>query len=155
MPRTTARRPHHLLGLALLAAPLTAQDQVAGHLLSFHDNGAWCWFEDERAIVDPLRGKLLIGSVGDSSGLGGSARSGDIDVSWLDLTAGRFGAFELHNQLQGDDHDSPAFLVRPDGRYLALYAQHGNDRFTRYRISTAPGDPIPGRPRRATRTAQA
>jgi hypothetical protein len=126
---------------AAFAATARSQDQVAGRLLQFQDNGAWCWFEDERAIVDGLRGKLLVGTVGDSSGLGGAARSGDIDVSWLDFGTGRFGSYELHNQLQADDHDSPAFLVRPDGRYLALYAKHSGDNLTRYRISTNPGDP--------------
>ncbi|MCA8973769.1 MAG: BNR-4 repeat-containing protein, partial [Planctomycetes bacterium] len=129
------------LSLSLLLVPAAAQDQVAGHLLAFADNGAWCWFEDNRAVIDPLRGRLLVGSVGDSSGLGGTARSGDIDLNWLDLTEGRFGSFELHNQLEGDDHDSPAFLVRPDGHYLTLYCRHGGDNLTRYRISTQPGDP--------------
>lgn len=118
-----------------------AQDAVAGHLLLLRDNGAWSWFEDERAIVDPLRGRLLVGSCGSGSGVGGAARNGDIDLSWLDLTEGRFGAFELRNQLQADDHDSPALLVRPDGRYLALYGKHGSDSNTRYRLSSSAGDP--------------
>ena len=40
-----------------------------------------------------------------------------------------------------DDHNTPALLVRPDGRYLAAYANHSSDNLTRYRISTNPGDP--------------
>ncbi len=123
------------------ALPLFAQDDVHGHLLNFQDNGAWSWFEDERAIVDPLRGRLLVASCADSSGAGGAARGGDIDVAWLDLSAGRFGAFELRDRLQGDDHNSPALLVRPDGRYLAVYGTHGGSRLTRWRVSTNPGDP--------------
>ncbi|MFO1077330.1 MAG: BNR-4 repeat-containing protein [Planctomycetota bacterium] len=137
-------RRHRLSSLAgaiALAAAVGAQDAVHGHLLAFRDNGAWSWFEDERAIVDALRGRILVGSCADGSGFGGALRDGDIDVSWLDLPAGRFHAFELHDRLQGDDHDSPALLVRPDGRYLALFGKHGGDNLTRWRVSTAPGDP--------------
>ncbi|MEO6597586.1 MAG: BNR-4 repeat-containing protein [Planctomycetota bacterium] len=122
------------------AAPLPGQDQVAGHLLVFQDNGAWSWFEEDRAIVDPLRGRVLTGSCASSSGLGGAARSGDIDVAWLDLSKGRFGSFELRNNLQSDDHNSPGLLVRPDGRYLAMYGTHGSSSLSRWRISD-PGDP--------------
>lgn len=120
--------------------PATAQDRVHGHLLQFNDNGAWSWFEDERAIVDALRGRLLVASCADNGGLGGTARGGDIDVAWLDLTEGRFGAFELHDRLQGDDHNSPALLLRPDGRYLAVYGTHGGSTLTRWRVSSNPGD---------------
>ena len=28
-----------------------------------NDNGAWCWFQDERAIIDPANKTLLVGSV--------------------------------------------------------------------------------------------
>lgn len=123
-----------------VAANARAQDHVEGTLRMLNDNGAWSWFEDERAIIDPLRGRLLVGSCASSSGVGGASRNGDIDVAWLDLSAGNFGYFELHNQLQADDHDTPALLVRPDGRYLALYGKHGNDPLTRYRIANTPGD---------------
>jgi hypothetical protein len=33
--------------------PLDAADYVAGTLIVFNDNGAWSWYQDERAIVDP------------------------------------------------------------------------------------------------------
>ena len=107
-----------ILTAVFTQAALFAQDRVAGHLLLFNDNGAWSWFEDERAIVDRSHRRLLVGSCADSSGFGGSARGGDIDVAWLDLDSGRIRTLELHDRLQGDDHDSPALMVRPDGRIL-------------------------------------
>jgi hypothetical protein len=42
---------------------------------------------------------------------------------------------ELHHALEADDHDSPALLVRPDGRLLALYAKHNAENLIYYRIS--------------------
>ena len=56
-----------LTGL-VFGAGLPAQDRVHGHLINFQDNGAWSWFEDERSIVDPLRGRILVGSCADNGG---------------------------------------------------------------------------------------
>jgi len=136
--------PSLTLGL-LLSTAASGQDRVRGHLVTFLDNGAWSWFEDERAVVDPLAGKILVGSCADDAGLGGSARGGDIDMAALDLRTGRVSRFELRDRLQGDDHNSPALLVRPDGRYVAMYGMHGGSgtapRLSRWRVSTRPGDP--------------
>jgi hypothetical protein len=56
-------------------------------------------------------------------------------VTSYDLQTGITGRFELHDRLQLDDHDSPAFLARPDGRILAFYAKHGPENRFYYRIS--------------------
>jgi hypothetical protein len=42
-----------LAGRAMAETPLDAADYVAGTLIVFNDNGAWSWYQDERAIVDP------------------------------------------------------------------------------------------------------
>ena len=47
--------------------------------------------------------------------------------------------FVLHSD-QADDHNLPAFLVRPDHRILAVYSKHGSDKYVRYRITTNPND---------------
>ena len=43
-----------------------------------------------------------------------------------------------------DDHDAPGLFLLPDGRYIAMYSNHGNtamgDYLSRYRISTNPHD---------------
>ena len=59
-------------------APLAAADYVAGTLMVFNDNGAWSWYQDDRAIVDAAAGNLLIGSVSNKAGSGGSARDGSV-----------------------------------------------------------------------------
>lgn len=115
-------------------------NDVAGDLILFNNNGAWSWFEDERAIVDVAAGKLIVSSVANSSGTGGAPRHGDVEVASYDLSTGELVQFTLNDGLQADDHNSAALWQRTDGRYVALYAKHGSDQLTRFRISTNPGD---------------
>ncbi|MBP8606254.1 MAG: BNR-4 repeat-containing protein [Phycisphaerae bacterium] len=110
----------------------------AGPLIVFNDNGGWCWYQDERVIV--YNNKLIIGSIADASGSGGAARDGDVEVAAYDLVNQSITRFTLHDALNSDDHAAPAFLVRPDGRILSMYAKHGGDVYARYRITVSPGD---------------
>lgn len=105
-----------------------------GEISVFARNGGWCWFQDPRAVIQ--NGKLVVGSVSGS----GSSR-GDVRVSVYDLSAEKdLGTYALHAKLEGDDHNAPAFYVRPDGRILAVYAYHTSPAHY-YRISE-PEDPI-------------
>jgi hypothetical protein len=128
-----------ILSLALSSSARAVND-VAGALIEFNDNGAWSWFEDERALVDVAAGKIVVSSVANGAGTGGAARHGDVEVASLDLATNNVTLFTLSDALQADDHNSAALWTRPDGRYLAMYAKHGSDTFSRYRISTQPGD---------------
>jgi len=140
-----ARRLAAAAVLALLGGTARGQNVVSGSLFTLTSstsapNGAWCWFEDERVIVDtsdPARPLLLASTI--SAGTG--AEAGDVDLLWRNLATGEQGDFELANQFEQDDHDSAALYRRPDGRYLAMYSRHGTDAFTRWRISTNPRDP--------------
>ncbi len=103
--------------------------------------GAWCWFQDERAIVDetnPGAPVLLTGVV--TYGPTGSDKRGDVVR----------GRFELDDRMEMDDHGSPAFMIRPDGRYLVTWSKHGTDSLVRSRVSTNPGDPTSWMPTRTT-----
>ena len=77
-----------------------------------NDNGAWSWFEDERAVVDPVRGTLVVSSVADASGTGGTTRDGNVEVVVHDLATGDTRREVLHAHLQDDDHNSAALYVR-------------------------------------------
>jgi hypothetical protein len=131
--------------LAVVAAPASAGNEVRGQLVTLSDtadapNGAWSWFSSQRAVIDteaPGGPRLLVSSVSAGSG----SENGDIDLHWYDLDTGSQGHFELHDQLEQDDHDSAALLVRPDGRYLAAYGRHGTDKLSRWRVSSDPHDP--------------
>jgi len=111
----------------------------AGDVIVFNDNGAWCWYQDERVIIHD--GILIIGSVADGAGTGGSARNGNIEVVSYDIEAGGPAVRTvLHANLQDDDHDTAAFLPLPDGRILAMYTRHLSDALIRYRITSSPND---------------
>jgi hypothetical protein len=142
-------------GLALCLAALfssrtaivSATDNVAGNLINFNNDGAWSWYMDERAVVDSTSGTLLVASNASSSVIypTGHARGVD-DVVTYNLATGSRNLTQLsaNNALSVDDHDDAGLLVLPDGRYLAMYSNHGNqgggDYLTRYRISTNPHD---------------
>ena len=113
---------------------------MPGTPTTINDNGAWCWFQEERALVDPVNNTLLVGSVAAPEGPGGESRGGNIEIAVLDLASGDNRVHVLHQRLEPDDHDAPALLIRPDGRYLAMYARHKTDNYSRWRISTRPHD---------------
>jgi hypothetical protein len=118
--------------LNMVSLSQAAQDVVNGNLIQFNDNGAWCWYQDERAVVDTVLGKLIIGSDASGQGVGGESRNGNIEVVIFDLQTGLMQRFVMM-KAGCDDHNAPAFLIRPDGKYLVMYAQHYDD-CSRYRI---------------------
>ena len=103
-------------------------------------NAGWNWCTDERVIIDdsdPSNTLLLLSTVS----AGASPENGDIDLLWRNLDTGVQGEFELHNQLQQDDHNMAALYMRPDGRYVAMYSKHTADPNTLWRVSNNPHDP--------------
>jgi autotransporter-associated beta strand protein len=130
-----------LLHSSLWAPRADADPPQIGSLVQFNDNGAWSWFQDERAIIDPPTSQLLISSIASDNGVGGAPRDGDVDVVAYNFATGASSRFTLIDfTFTADDHNSAAFVIRPDGRYLAMYAAHQNDSLIRWRISTNPGD---------------
>ncbi|GAA5200403.1 BNR-4 repeat-containing protein [Microbacterium jejuense] len=105
-----------------------------------NDNGAWCWFQDERALIDPEAGLLVVGSIAVAEGPGGAERAGNVELTVVDLASRTSRIVVLHENLEADDHDVPALWRRRDGRWLAMYAKHKTDDLMRWRVSE-PGDP--------------
>ena len=103
-----------------------------------NDDGGWCWFQDERALV--LGHRLIFGSV--AAGRHDPARRGAVEVTGVDLATGattrvRLNQTPLPPEDGHDDHNAPALVVRGDGRLLAVYAGHGTENCFRYRVSRA------------------
>jgi hypothetical protein len=151
MIATRARRGLGLLtvlALHLLTRPASAADNVDGNLVNFNNDGAWSWYMDERSIFDPTNGNLLVGSNTSSSvfypNTSGSGRpKGTDEVVTFNPTTGSRSRFQL-GSLSVDDHDDAGLVILPNGKYLAMYSNHGNtnmgDYLRRYRISTNPHD---------------
>jgi hypothetical protein len=130
--------------LTLLFLPVLLAAQTRGSkTVVLNDDGGWCWYEDERSIA--VNGRLIVGSI--AGGIHDPRRMGDVDVTSYDIATGRVSRFTLHHSEDAkekrrwyDDHNSPALLVRQDGRLLAMYSLHGPEEKIYYRISARPGD---------------
>jgi len=144
MNMRTSSRTLTLLFMAVLVARMetsSAADLVVGNLIQFNENGAWCWYQDPRVVIDKANDTVLISSVANSEGSDGDTRAGDVDVVAFHTDTGVRSRYVLHHALDPqDDHNVAAILIRPDGRYLAMYTRHNHDHLSYWRISTRPHD---------------
>ncbi|MBN2350710.1 MAG: T9SS type A sorting domain-containing protein [Bacteroidales bacterium] len=109
------------------------KDLVFGNLIQFNDNGFWCWYQDERVIIDAENNKLITGSDASGAGIGGDSRNGQIEGVIFDLDSRSSNRYTFM-ETSCDDHNAPAFLKLPDGKYLTMYAEHYDRYNSRYRI---------------------
>jgi hypothetical protein len=94
-------------------------------------DGAWSWFGDPRAVCyEGERRCTYAGCV---------TSSGDVVVAQYDHDTGEIVSTVVKEELQRDDHASPALLVRPDGRLMVFYCGH-RGRWLIFRISEQPED---------------
>jgi hypothetical protein len=108
-------------------------------IITFKKNGGWCWFQDERAIIH--NGILIFGTVANPRGFDGEKLDGDVEAMVYDIGLKKhLGKYVLHDNLEADDHNTPAFLLLNDGRILAVYSKHGTDENIRYRKTKKPFD---------------
>jgi len=118
-------------------------DFVNGALITFtgdpgSPNGAWCWFQDERAIViadHPDEPVLMFTAISASDDV--KAEQGDLDLYWLGLQSHQGDVVELHDRLDQDDHNVAALFQLKSGQTLAAYARHNRDKRTYARLSAA------------------
>jgi hypothetical protein len=125
---------------AICASIARATDDVSGNMILMNNDGGWSWFMDERAIIDPTNGNLLISSVTASPIAYPTGRpTGAVDVTTFNPTSGSRSTFQL-SDINVDDHDDAGLLLLPNGKYLAMYSNHGNtamgDPLSRIRVST-------------------
>lgn len=123
------------MAMTAQAAPPASYDRKADNhdFTVFMQHGGWCWYQDPRAIV--AGNTLLIGSVRGNSD--GPALIGVYDLQ----NNKQLGTVVANAKFDRDDHNSPVFYVRPDGRVLAVYARHHRDPYHRQRVSDA-NDPL-------------
>jgi len=127
--------------LAGCVAPTDTVNYVRGNLLTFTGDsesptGAWCWFQDERVIVDVANSEepvLMFTSI--SASETDSTEQGDLDLHWYDLNTSEGGVVELYDRLGQDDHNVAALYQMESGRVMALFSRHGSDNYTHMRVS--------------------
>lgn len=95
------------------------------------NDGAWCWFQDPRALRH-------VGAH-DRTYVGWITRYGDVEIQIHDHDTGETARTTLHADFEEDDHDAPSILVDSDGRLVVFYTEHGGPDI-RYRISDEPED---------------
>ncbi len=116
-------------------APLTAEVSAPVVLV---EDGAWCWFQDERVIES--NGLLVVSTI---------SHGGDIQVTSYDPMTRERTQSQLHTRLERDDHDVASLLELPDGRIAAFYTRH--DGFEHLFTRTGdPTDPLSWSPIEAT-----
>jgi hypothetical protein len=97
---------------------LSGNDAVDGELIEFNDNGGWCWYQDERVVVDAANNRMVIGSIGSGNG-----RTGNVETVVYDLAA-KTGKRTVMNTLSVDDHNGPGLVITGDGKVAAMWATH-------------------------------
>jgi hypothetical protein len=116
-------RWYYIIGLSAALCQVWARqksdpakaDYVAGDLITFNNNGTWCWFQDERAVIDTGKNKLVVGSV---------SNGGNTEAVIYDISEKKVVSKTNLGRLTVDDHNAPGFLVLPNGQYLAIFADH-------------------------------
>ncbi|MEX2601537.1 MAG: BNR-4 repeat-containing protein [Balneolaceae bacterium] len=145
IPNSDRTNRHHFSSLSIVFSLLVLITLVAGcgqetstlqEPILLSDDGGWCWFQDPRIVAHGDH--IVLASV--ASGHIHPDRAGDVDAIIHTMSSGETEVVTLHDQLEANDHATPAFLVRPDERWLAVYTQHHHDSLMYYRISE-PGNP--------------
>lgn len=122
---------------ALLAAAAAAGCKAynaAGNdtqTLVFSKDGAWCWFQDPRAVY--INGKQ------ERTYAGWVTRHGTLQIGAYDHRSGAVEAVTLKENWDADDHNSNSFLVLPDNRIMVFYARH-NKQGLFCRVTVRPED---------------
>lgn len=105
----------------------------------FNDDGAWNWFQDERAVVDGQY--LYVGSV--AAGVRDPARAGAVEVVTYNLESGERSRTTLHQPRTPaerkrwlNDHSAPALAALGGGRILAAFTLHSLDNLIHFRTGS-------------------
>jgi putative BNR repeat neuraminidase len=113
---------------ARLIAP-AREEPAPGVPIVVAEDGAWCWFQDERAIL--IDSTLIVSSMG---------HGGDVQVASYDTETGERQQAVLHTRLERDDHDVASLLPLDDGRVAAYYTRHDGFPHLYARASVRAGD---------------
>ena len=82
----------------------------------FSNDGAWCWFQDPRAVyIEGMYKRTYAGWM---------TRQGQLQIGSFDHKSGKTEIITLKEKWGADDHNTCSFIVLPDKRLMVFYAQH-------------------------------
>lgn len=104
----------------------TQKDYVDATVYKYVSDGCWCWFQDERTVIDTNKNKMVIGSTNMQS---------SCDVTIFDLAGKKVESSKRFGKLQyADDHNAPGICIAPNGNYIAIWAHHYDSYNSHYSI---------------------
>lgn len=105
--------------LLIVAASFYCQNSEPDvRVTTFSENGAWCWFQDPRAVyVDGNHQRTYAGWITNEGQLQAGSYDHQNDSLLIHTIKENWGA---------DDHNTCSFLVLPDRRLMIFYTRHGN-----------------------------
>jgi len=86
------------------------------HYKKLSDDGAWCWFQDPRAVTVEGKHRRTYAQWMTSEG--------KLQVGYFDHDTGEIQVVTLKENWDIDDHNVGSFLVLPDKRLMVFYALH-------------------------------
>lgn len=87
-----------------------------GNTTLFTNDGAWCWFQDPRAVY--------INGEHERTYAQWMTRDGRLQVGSFDHRSGEILIHTLKSDWDADDHNVGSFLVLADNRLMVFYARH-------------------------------
>ncbi len=90
--------------------------QRAATIQTFTEDGAWCWFQDPRAVY--VNGNF------ERTYAQWITRDGKLQIGAYDHGTGKTEVHTLKENWDSDDHNVGAFVVLPDKRLMVFYARH-------------------------------
>lgn len=102
-----------ICGILLSASAVAEQGEPQVVLSS---DGAWCWFQDPRAIY--LAGDR------ERTYTGWVTRGGALQLGAFDHQNGEIESVTLKSNWDADDHNTSSLITLPDRRLMVFYAQH-------------------------------
>lgn len=119
------------LMMAYIISPAVRAQNSNSKEITFTDDGAWCWFQDPRAVyIDGKKECTYAQWV---------TKNGTLKIGSYNHKNGKIEIENLKTNWDADDHNVGAFLVLPDNRLMVFYARHNREGIY-CRTSTNPED---------------
>lgn len=114
------------LVLLMINSAAITENPNKSRIIVLNEDSSWCWFQDNRVVID-----------GDKLLFTGVTSKGANTVSSVNMVTGQKEIAVINDSdFKADDHNVGVLFLRPDGRYLNVYAGHGVESKMRYRISS-------------------